>query len=380
MRDGRRRWAWAVAVAVALGMVGAAWAQDRAGQPAPKEGTKKAMGKKAGIRAGGGAAPPKGIRKDGANALGAEAGPEGPVHYRLKIGGADGSPLAASYYPSKLKSSAPVLMLIHDRGVGRAGKDFEEPIEELKGKSFAEFLQEQEYAVLVLDLRGHGSNPRREVGQKEWPTMIGDLQAAYMFLVDLHNQQELNLAKLGVVALGDGANLAVAWAASPGGAVSSEGRTGDLGAMVLISPVADAQGIALAPRLASLAPRVPILLISGKRGDAAVKAVQNVVERHRLSKVVFFDTPLSGHRLINLFPGVAATITKFLDDPIKFKTAEWEPRYLLTPVNYTILERLPKDDAGAGAAAKKDEPAKKDEAPAKKDGAPAGKKKGERAR
>ena len=66
--------------------------------------------------------------------------------------------------------------------------------------------------------------------------MVGDLQSAYLFLLDRHNRGELNLAKLGVVALGDGANLAAAWAYQPGAAITSEGRPSDLSALALRAP------------------------------------------------------------------------------------------------------------------------------------------------
>ena len=50
-------------------------------------------------------------------------------------------------------------MLIHESG--RSRKDFEEPVLELKGQGLAEHLQGLDYAVLSLDLRGQGQNPRR---------------------------------------------------------------------------------------------------------------------------------------------------------------------------------------------------------------------------
>ena len=130
-------------------------------------------------------------------------------------------------------------MLVHEKGVGRSGKDFEEPIADLKNLGLAEHLQEEDYAVLVVDLRGHGANPRHEVAAREWQSMTRDLQTAYFFLVDRHNRRELNVAKLGVLALGDAGNLVAAWAASPEGAVTSEGRVSDLGALILVSPVED---------------------------------------------------------------------------------------------------------------------------------------------
>ena len=78
--------------------------------------------------------------------------------------------------------------------------------------------------------------------------MVDDLQAAYQFLVDRHNRGELNLARLGVVGLGEGANLAAAWAYLPGGGVSTEGRVTDIAGLVLVSPGRPRAGAATSPR------------------------------------------------------------------------------------------------------------------------------------
>jgi pimeloyl-ACP methyl ester carboxylesterase len=199
-------------------------------------------------------------------------------------------------------------------------------------------MQEQGYAVLVLDLRGHGANPRQtNLSAQDWRLMIGDLQNAYSFLVDRHNRGELNLARLAVVALGDGANLAAAWAASPGGGVSNEGRLSDIGALVLLSPVAEAPGLSLARILPSIATRFPLFALCGDRDQTSIQAVrdnQRVIERHRLSRVGYLDTSLHGGRLLAFFPKVAPGVERFLDDPVKNRRVDWEPRYLLEPVAY----------------------------------------------
>ena len=148
----------------------------------------------------------------------------GTFRYTLRLCSFDGAPLAATYYPSKLGSSAPVLMLIHE--MGRSRKDFEDSVLDLKGQGFAEHLQGLGYAIFSMDLRGQGQNPR---GQRhDTQQLVEDLQAGYFFLVDRHNRGDLNLAKLGVIALGDGANLAAAWAFQPGAAVTTDGRPSDL--------------------------------------------------------------------------------------------------------------------------------------------------------
>ena len=336
-------------------------------------------------------APPKTNRPNGADPLNKAAGaaaaigPDGkaavakaamveppawPFFMKLRISGGDGAPIAASYYPPRNRFNAPVILLIHDRGPGRSAKDWQEPLEELKGISLAESLQEQGYAVLVPDLRGHGANPRHELTPPQWRALPADLQAMYLFLVDRHNRGDFNLAKLGVIAMGDGANLVAAWASLPGAAVSSEGRVGDLSALILISPTEDAGGLKLLPALAPIAPRVPIYILCGDRDAASLKVVkdaQPVVERHQRSKVSYFDTALHGYRLVHFFPKVPAAVAKFLEDPVKARVLDWEPRFLLTRVEY-LSEGLVKSrttteaaDAAkkAADAAKKAEPAKK---------------------
>ena len=247
--------------------------------------------------------------------------------------------LAATYYPAKLGTTAPVVLLIHEKD--RSGKDFEEAIGELKGQGLAEHLQGAGYAVLFIDLRGHGANPRRTLSAKDWRAMTVDLQAAYLFLLDRHNRGELNLNKLGVVAVGEGANLAAAWAATPGAAVSTQGRNSDLGALVLVSPTAIEGREGLESVLTTLAPRVPLLLMVGERdtdSHASVKAVRPFVERTKTNKIELFPSSLHGYKLLRLEPKVSSVLTRFLDSTLKSRADEWEPRYNLNPVAYSDIQ------------------------------------------
>ena len=167
------------------------------------------------------------------------------AHYTFRLRSFDGTPLAASYYPSQLGNSAPVAMLIHE--IGRSRKDFEDPVQDLKGQGLAESLQRLGYAVFSMDLRWQGQNPRRVLTADERPKLLEDLQAGYFFLVDRHNRGDLNVRKLGVIALGDGANLATAWAIQPGAAITIEGRPTDLSALALVSPNPESFGYILGP-------------------------------------------------------------------------------------------------------------------------------------
>ena len=81
------------------------------------------------------------------------------AHYTFRLRSFDGTPLAASYYPSHLGNSSPVVMLIHE--MGRSRKDFEDPVQDLKGQGLAAHLQGLGFAVFSMDLRWQGQNPRR---------------------------------------------------------------------------------------------------------------------------------------------------------------------------------------------------------------------------
>ena len=352
------------ALAVVLAMLGLVLVQAEAQQRQPR----RLRGQ---VRDQGGV-PLKKARPEAADPLakaGGEAGglAPGTYHFNFRLHSFDGTPLAASYYRSKLGSAAPVVLLIHE--AGRSRKDFEDPVLELKGQGLAENLQQLNYAVLSLDLRGQGQNTRRALARDERVRMVEDLQAAYFFLVDRHNRGDLNLAKLGVVALGEGANLAAAWAFQPGAAITTEGRPSDLSALVLISPMPEGSGYVLGHVLASLAPRIPLLLQAGERDNASKDAVQGVrktVERARLNKVELYPSSLHGYKLLRLEPKVTATLLHFLDTTLRGRAADWEPQYNLMPVTFSEIQTVrntrtgdtAKDQAKAQNAEPKAEAAK----------------------
>jgi predicted esterase len=365
-----------VALGVALATLGLALAQDqpaaKKGEPAAKASGKKTSRKKGGLFAGG-AVPPKNAEAGkAADPLGKRqaAAPRWPYHHRFKLTSADGVTQNATFYPSRSGDNAPVLLLVHQSGTGHSGRDFEEPIEGLKNKTLAEHFQGLDYAILIPDLRVPAApigaaNAKREITVRDRQALAADLRAAYLFLIDRHNRRELNLNKLGILGVGDGATLAAAWSAEPlpTGPISSPGRLSDVGALALVSPEPEGLGLRLGATLSALAPRVPILLIAGDKDAETAKAAKPIIERPRLaSKVEVFETRLQADALLRFEPKAIDAIVKFLEDPVKFRTnAEWEPRYLLTPVAFSNVETIStKADAAAKKAA--DEPAGKDEA------------------
>ena len=353
-----------VLVAALVVTVGAALAQNAAPKANPNANdTKVARGAKGGSGAGGccrlQCRRPAPKAMPGVDPLvpdaQAKAWAPATYHYTLKLTVANNASLAASYYPSKLGTNASVVLLIHEKD--RSSKDFEEPISDLKGEGLAEYLQGQGHAVLTIDLRGQGANVRRPLTPQDWQAMVYDLQAAYWFLVDRTNRGELNLSKLAVIGLGEGANLAAAWASQPGAAVSSQDRTSDLAALVLISPMADGEGLLLGKVLSTLAPRFPLLVLVGARDHSSsdpVRAVRPIVENplYKQNKVETFDSSLHGYKLLRLEPKVTSVITRFLEGTAKYKAVEWEPRYNLNPITFsdvTIVRNAKAADAAKAA-------------------------------
>ncbi|OJW19938.1 MAG: hypothetical protein BGO49_10435 [Planctomycetales bacterium 71-10] len=354
----RKLWTVAIALATTLGAA-AQDAKKRNARPLRNQG----------------GAPLKKVEPRGGDPLARAADPKaagalGTYHYTFKLRSFDNTPLASSYYPSKLGANAPVVILVHEKN--RSRKDFEDPVLELKGRGLAGHLQSEGYAVLTMDLRGQGQNPRRQVGADEHEAMADDLQAAYQFILDRHNRGELNVGKLGAVGLGEGANLAVAWAYQPGAAVSTEGRAGDLAALALVSPQADGSGYVLSRVAPPVALRVPMLLMAGAKDTPskdAVEAVRKDLERGRANKVETFPSSLHGYKLLRLEPKAADALVKYLDANLKNRPNEWEPRYNQVPVAFSDVQVVHPQAAKAAepkkAAVEKAEP-KKDAEPKKK--------------
>ena len=106
---------------------------------------------------------------------------------------------------------------------------------------------------------------------------------------------------------------------------------------MLISPKPEGFGYVLSHLLASLAPRVPLLLLAGDRDNPskdALQSVQQVVQRARLNKIELFPSSLHGYKFLRLEPKITATVFPFLETALKNRPVEWEPQYNLTPVTF----------------------------------------------
>src|SRR5262249_42707578 len=121
-------------------------------------------------------------------------------------------------------------------------------------------------------------------------------------------------------------------------------RPSDLSALALVSPMPEGSGYLLSHVLASLAPRIPILLQAGERDNASKDAVQGVrklVERARLNKVELYPSSLPAYKLLRREPKVTTTLLHFLDTSLRGRAADWEPQYNLMPVTFSEIQTVP---------------------------------------
>ncbi|MEE2940945.1 MAG: alpha/beta fold hydrolase, partial [Planctomycetota bacterium] len=166
--------------------------------------------------------------------------------------------LRGSYFaPKKSKSrskAAPAALLIHDAGSDRSELD-----------AVAGYLQKRGFAVLVMDLRGHGESAEEDSAFEKaseedretmWSLSSRDVDAAAEFLVD---QEGVHSTNLSLVGFGAGASLAVRRAAADD----------NVRAVVLVNPTRETFGYNLVNGVAELG-GLPTLIVAPKdrRDDA----------------------------------------------------------------------------------------------------------------
>jgi pimeloyl-ACP methyl ester carboxylesterase len=196
----------------------------------------------------------------------------------------DGLTLAATFYPSNLGKKAVPVILLH------ASKGTRADLAALAG-----VLHEAGHAVLAPDLRGHGDSPlpglsaRADgVRYEDCVAMVtDDLEAAKNFLMDRHNDGELNIDRLCLVGVEMGAVVAVNFAARDWSfPVLATGKQGqDVKALVLISPQWAFKGVRINEAMVhpNVVRDLSVLVIAGKESYRAMqdaKRLHGTLARH----------------------------------------------------------------------------------------------------
>lgn len=269
-----------------------------------------------------------------------------PVTFTTK----DGVQLKGSYFPSGAGPAAPVAILLHGQGgnrlVWQAGKG--------KTPSFAEALQQNDFAVITVDLRGHGeNNPAGNANAKKNEIKLKpidhqaivalDLEAVKKFIFEEHQARKLNMNKLAIVGADFSAVAALAyteldWSKEPyDDAPVPAARTPrgqDVKALILLSPDQSVSGLNTNVPVARLrALKMPVMIGVGKKDKkdrgAAKKYAEQLMPKEESMPYVFlqeYDTTARGTDMLNLGLPVEAQMYKFLDDYLKKQPGEWRDR------------------------------------------------------
>lgn len=253
----------------------------------------------------------------------------------------DGQEIRITYFKSTAGAEAPVVILLHGKGGNR-----------LVWKPFAEQLQKVEFAVITVDLRGHGESTAGPGGKKpdsgpkarEFQAMVaGDLEAVKKFIYDEHQEKQLNMNKLGIVAADITTPVAIAYAEldwekkpyddAPTIALSTP-RGQDVQALALLSPEATAPGLGTNKSLAILRNLArPVLICVGSKnsGDVAdARKIHDILapkkEGSEHMYLEQYDTKLRGTDLLGKGTKLEQHLFTFLVKHVKEHKSEWRDR------------------------------------------------------
>jgi pimeloyl-ACP methyl ester carboxylesterase len=181
----------------------------------------------------------------------------------------DGVIIQGTYYPGPDKKTTVPLILLHDWNGNRT---------ELH--SLAMFLQQSlGHAVIVPDLRGHGTSirqrgvetpiDREKMNRAALESMLLDVEAAKTFLLQRNNEGKLNIEQLGVLGTGLGATLALNWAVRDWNVrnLPTYKMGQDVKALILVSPLQSFKGVTVNVALKdrNVLGRLSVLTVVGQK-------------------------------------------------------------------------------------------------------------------
>lgn len=210
----------------------------------------------------------------------------------------DGVELHVTYYPSSVgRNAAPVVILPDFKETRRTysslARRLAQPTEERD--------KHKPFAVVTVDVRGHGESIRQTVGGRtrelsaaelrpgDFREMVlNDMETVRKFLVDKNDAGELNLSRLSVVGIGMGATVGINWTARdwamPPLATGKQGQ--DVRTLIAVSPRWKTNGLSVqqALRQPGLRKEVAVLLLYGegdRRVSRDVERIYSQLERDR---------------------------------------------------------------------------------------------------
>ena len=265
----------------------------------------------------------------------------------------DSWPIHVTYYPSRLKENAAVVVLLHNKGGSR--------LVWIRKGGLAESLQNEGFAVIAVDLRKHGqSKPGAGLGgaagrkkgsdtkltRFDYALMVSsDMEAVKRFIFSEHQKKRLNMRKLAVVSAGMSSPVAVVFAANDhakkphADAPTLAARTPrgqDVRALVLLSPQGSLPGMTINRPMKYLKGRAAFLICVGDRKSRVplseatrvynyLKPISDDPEK-RINWMNPFPVQLQGTDLLGKRIGVEGVVVAFLKKFVGDLKDPWQDR------------------------------------------------------
>lgn len=271
--------------------------------------------------------------------------------------------IAITYWPSGVKQDAAVVVLLH----GLSGN-------QLDWGALPKQLHDDGYAVITVDLRGHGQSkgtsdePEKSSKNKakapktgkaavdaaslrarDYEAMVAfDMEAVKQFIFAEHQAKRLNMNKLAIVGAGMGAAVGLKYAAidwmkkphSDGPVGNQTPRGQDVRALVLLTPESEIIGLSLPDAVKTL--RTPLfgvamLFAVGKKDksdkgqtkklyDLAASLENPEKNPQRMYLVDDYNTPAKGTAMLGKGLPVELNIMNFLKKHLQEVRSEWRDR------------------------------------------------------
>ena len=263
-------------------------------------------------------------------------------------------PIHVTYYPSRLKENAAVVVLLHMKGGSRL-------VWTRKG-GLAEALQNQGFAVIAADLRKHGQSKlvgvaaaAKKRGKKgsdskltriDFAMMVtSDMEAIKKFISAEHQKKRLNMRKLAVVGAGMSSPVAVVFSANdwakkryndaPTFAAKTP-RGQDVRALVLLSPQGSLPGMTINRPMKYLKGKAAFLVCVGDRKSRIpltdanrvynfLKPISEDPEK-RINWINTFPVQLQGTDLLGKRIGIEEVVVAFLKKYVGDLKDPWKDR------------------------------------------------------
>ncbi len=270
----------------------------------------------------------------------AQQKPAKPVVEEKELLTKDDFKLKISYFKSTAGMEAPVVVMLH----GKRGT-------RLQWKAMATDLQQKDFAVVTVDLRGHGESPlpkKGELRKADYQAMVAlDLEAVKEFLLEEHTKKNLNMNKLGIVACEFSASVAILYTEldwekipfddSPTD-IDKTPRGQDVQALALISPDANTPGLSTNKAIAAIRGlKRPIVIAVGDKNAHDLSSANKIFDQLLIKKekdrekedppyLWKYEENFSGMDLLTKNVNVRNHITAFLTKYVKEYKSDWKDR------------------------------------------------------